>query len=337
MLDLLVLRERLRAFYAKYEIIITPVVKFLITLSALILINSNAGYSEKLSTPVIYTAVAFICSVLPYGAISILLAGYILFNVYAVSMDMAIIIAVFMLCLGFLYYGFKPGDSFLLILTPLAFAFKIPYAIPLLVGLGGSIISIIPVSFGVLIYYLLMFIKANIGSLSNLNNVDILKKYTMLFNGAFADKTMFLMIVAFAICIIIVYIIRNLSITHAWGIAIISGVIAQLIIIFMGDFVYGINVPIIELLIGIAVSAVFAAVYNFFMFAVDYSHTEYAQFEDDEYYYYVKAVPKIVVAQPDTRIQKFSSGKADKKLSSEKTDKKLKVWLADKKGKKTDK
>ena len=55
MLDLLVLRERLRAFYAKYEIIITPVVKFLITLSTLILINSNAGYSEKLSTPVIYS------------------------------------------------------------------------------------------------------------------------------------------------------------------------------------------------------------------------------------------------------------------------------------------
>lgn len=29
-----------------------------------------------------------------------------------------------------------------------------------------------------------------------------------------------------------------------------------------------------------------------FFFSVDYSRTENVQFEDDEYYYYVKAVPK---------------------------------------------
>ena len=35
-----------------------------------------------------------------------------------------------------------------------------------------------------------------------------------------------------------------------------------------------------------------------FLFSVDYSRTERVQFEDDEYYYYVKAVPKVVVATP---------------------------------------
>ena len=31
---------------------------------------------------------------------------------------------------------------------------------------------------------------------------------------------------------------------------------------------------------------------NFFFFSVDYTCTEYVQFEDDDYYYYVKAVPR---------------------------------------------
>ena len=36
---------------------------------------------------------------------------------------------------------------------------------------------------------------------------------------------------------------------------------------------------------------------EFFLFHVDYKRTERLQFEDDEYYYYVKAVPKITGAK----------------------------------------
>ena len=41
----------------------------------------------------------------------------------------------------------------------------------------------------------------------------------------------------------------------------------------------------------IAVSLIFV----FFIYDVDYRATEYLQFEDDDYYYYVKAMPKITV------------------------------------------
>ena len=53
-----------------------------------------------------------------------------------------------------------------------------------------------------------------------------------------------------------------------------------------------VKVPIIQLILGTLVSIVIAMAVEFFVFSVDYSRTEYAQFEDDEYYYYVKAVPK---------------------------------------------
>ena len=48
-----------------------------------------------------------------------------------------------------------------------------------------------------------------------------------------------------------------------------------------------------------------------FIFNVDYSRTEYVQFEDDEYYYYVKAVPKIAVAKPSKTVKKITSQKKD--------------------------
>ena len=41
-------------------------------------------------------------------------------------------------------------------------------------------------------------------------------------------------------------------------------------------------------------------------FSVDYSRTENIQFEDDEYYYYVKAVPKVGVAVPEKKVKRIT-------------------------------
>lgn len=40
--------------------------------------------------------------------------------------------------------------------------------------------------------------------------------------------------------------------------------------------------------------------------AVDYSGTEYIQFEDDDYYYYVKAIPKIKVTASDVQVKRIN-------------------------------
>ncbi len=51
-------------------------------------------------------------------------------------------------------------------------------------------------------------------------------------------------------------------------------------------------------------------VLQFLRCKVDYSRTEKVQFEDDEYYYYVKAVPKVVVAKPEKKVKQINSQKA---------------------------
>ena len=48
---------------------------------------------------------------------------------------------------------------------------------------------------------------------------------------------------------------------------------------------------------------------EFFAFHVDYSRAEKVQFEDDEYYYYVRAIPKITVATPSKTVKKINTAK----------------------------
>ena len=62
----------------------------------------------------------------------------------------------------------------------------------------------------------------------------------------------------------------------------------------------------IALTVGSAVSALIAFALKFLFFHVDYMRTERVQFEDDEYYYYVKAVPKISVTQSKKQVKKFA-------------------------------
>lgn len=124
-----------------------------------------------------------------------------------------------------------------------------------------------------------------------------------------SNNLMMLMITACAVGIVVVYLIRMLSVDYAWHLAIVSGALVQLGVIFIGNFVFDVPVPIVELLVGTVVSTGLAFIYNFMVFAVDYSRTEYLQFQDDDYYYYVKAVPKITVSAPDVKVQKISAAK----------------------------
>ena len=73
-----------------------------------------------------------------------------------------------------------------------------------------------------------------------------------------------------------------------------------------GYMLLGISGKRLGVLIGSVVSAAIALVIQFLFFNLDYSRTERLQFEDDEYYYYVKAVPKAFISGTDKKVKRFS-------------------------------
>ena len=309
MMALLVFREKLRDFYGKYDAYLIPLIKLSLSLTVFFLINTNIGYMEKLKSPAVLAVLCAVCSFLPYGVIAFLAGVVLLAHISSVSLEMALILAVLLIMVVVLYYGFQPGDSYLLLLTPIFFHLKIPYAIPLLAGLSGSLVSVVPVSCGVFLYYIIQYVKQNAGVLTNDASLDIIQKYMQIIRNMMPNNFMMAMIVTCAVGILVVYLLRMLSVDYAWQIAIVAGALAQLAVVFVSDFLFDVSVPMAELLVGTLVSIALAEVYHFLIFAVDYSRTEYLQFQDDDYYYYVKAVPKITGSAPDVKVQKINSAK----------------------------
>lgn len=308
MTKLLVAREYLKNFYSKYEIYLWPVCKFVFAFIALIMINGRIGYMHRIENVAIVLVVALMCSFLPLGCVVVFSGLFVLLHLYALSMECAIVVFMLMLVMILLYFRFVPKDLIVLLITPLTFVLRIPYIMPLAMGLVGTPASVLSVGCGTILYFFLSFINEN-NSTINAMDEEITAKFRYLIDGLIDNKAMVVTVAAFAVTLIVVYLIRRMSIDHSWTIAIVAGSLVNVMMLLIGDLMYDTNVSITGILIGSVVSLLLAKVLQFFVFSVDYSRTERVQFEDDEYYYYVKAVPKLSVATPAKTVKKINTQK----------------------------
>ena len=126
------------------------------------------------------------------------------------------------------------------------------------------------------------------------------------------NKQLVLVMAALALTVIIVYVIRRLKVDYAWGYAIAAGSVFQFIFIVIGEMFLKTGINIVLVVIGVVLGALVGYLCNILFFAVDFRRTEYVQYEDDEYYYNVKAVPKINVAGEDVRVKQINARKTKK-------------------------
>lgn len=307
MTNLLVIKQYIKKFISKYEVYLKPLMKLILSLVVLMMINGRIGYMHRLDNISVVLIVSLMCSFMPMNFIVFMAALFTVLHMYALSLECAAITLVIFLVLFLLYFRFSPKDTIVVLLTPMSFALGIPYVMPLVMGLLGTPASAVSVGCGVIVTFLIDYISDGAATLSAMDAEDRTGRLRFVIDGFLDNKAMMLTIVAFAITIILVYLIRRLSIDYAWTIAIIAGALADVMIHLIGDLIFDTQVSIIGLIIGTVFSVLAAKIVEFFAFHVDYSRTEKVQFEDDEYYYYVKAVPKITVATPSRTVKRINS------------------------------
>lgn len=313
MTEILLAKETLKTFIGKYEVYLKPLGKFLLALAALLMVNSSTGYMERLNSVSIVLIIALMCSFLPLNFTIICAAGFIVAHLYALSMECALVALLLFLILALVYFRFSPGDAVVVLLLPMCFFLKIPYVIPVCAGLLATPVSAVAVICGVVVYYMVSYVSGNVSGLSALEAEDMAGRFRYVVDGFLKNRTMAVVMVAFAVTVIIVYLIRRLSIDHSWTIAIIAGTIAQMVVLLLGALLMDADVSMAGIIVGSIVSAGIARVVEFVMFQMDYSRAENVQFEDDEYYYYVKAVPKVVLSKPEKTVKKINAQRKKKR------------------------
>ena len=309
MTTLLVMKQMLMTLYGKYEVYITPLLKFVLAFISLLLINSRIGYMDSIDKMTVVLIVALMCSFMPMNFIVVISALFVLLHLYSFSLECAVVVGAGFLLMFLLYLRFSPKDTLVVVLLPVCFLLKIPYVVPLAVGLIGTPASAVSVACGVITYYMIHYVVQNVSVIAAMadEETETAAKFRFIIDGILKNREMVVIIAAFAITVVMVYLIRRLSIDYAWTIAMVAGIVVDIMVLLVGDLMFDTNVALLEVILGNIASFLLTLALQFFVFNVDYSRTEKVQFEDDEYYYYVKAVPKVVVTKPDKKVKRINS------------------------------
>lgn len=308
MTKLLELKDKYARLFANYETYITPVLKFILMLVTLLFIRADIGFMSAISSIPVTIVLALVGALLPVNAMIWIFAIILLADLYALSMEVAATAFVLLAVIYFIYFRFSPKDGLAAILTPVCFKLGIPYVMPVGAGLLGRAFSAIAVGCGTVLYFFLDGIRQNAAELGTTVDSDtISSKFNVTVGQLLGNKEMYLVLAIMAVTTVVVYIVRRLRTDYAWSLAIISGIVVQVVGLLVGYLVLGAPGKILFMIIGSIVSLLIGFVIQFIFMNLDYARTERVQFEDDEYYYYVKAVPKKMVTSEEKTVKHFGN------------------------------
>lgn len=299
------LKEQIVTLYAGKSKIIDKILKLILGLFVFAYINNNAGFMKVAASPLVTVGLAVVCAFLPLLCMVLVAAALLLAHLFSLSIGLMAVAAASILLMFVCYFRFTPKQALILLLTPVLFWLKIPYVMPIAYGLIGAPISMVPIACGTVLYYIVDYAKDNASTLTGGKLSGILDVITTCAKQIYQNKGMWVTVAAFAICICLVYTIKRQAIENSWKIAIISGAIVNIVVSLIGNTALHVKSPIAMLILGNAVAVIVCMILELFVFSVDYSRAENIEFEDDEYFYYVKAVPKISVARGQKTVKKI--------------------------------
>ncbi len=306
MTSLLELREYIKNFYVKYEIYITYIWKFLLSFIAFTMIGNKIGYQSSLTKLPILLMAALLCSIMPSNFMVFVSAGFILVHLTKLSIQCAVVALIVFLLMFLLYFRFSPKDTLAVMLTPMMFYLSVPYVMPIVLGLMGTPASLVSMSFGIIVAFLISYISGNATGLTSSDIEETANQFQAIISEILGNKQMWMYVVCFGITLVVVYLIRRMSVDHSWTVAIIVGALTDIICLLIGDLIYSTELSFFGVILQSVIAVGILFVIKFFAFNLDYTRIEKVQFEDDEYYYYVKAVPKVTVSTPAPRVKKIN-------------------------------
>ena len=313
MSTLLVWREKLQRLYANYSIYFNKALQFIMGLFVFGMINYNVGFMETAASVYFTAGLAAICTFFPLSVMVIAATVLLLVHFYTLSLSVAVVSLILFLAMYIFYFRFGTGTAWLALLAALAFGLKIPFVLPVVFGLMGTAVWIVPASCGILSYYMISCVKASATTLSS-SDSDMINGMVGFAKQVLMNQEMWIMIMIAALGILVVHLIASQAVSHAWKIASAAGAAVCVIAVAAGNIALNLHISYTVTVLSAVLGCAIGIVLEFLFFSVDYSGTEHIQFEDGEYYYYVTAVPKVDVSIPEKQVKHITGHQPEEQL-----------------------
>lgn len=306
---ILEIRAWILKVYQRVRTVLNPAAKFVFSLLIFMWINDKMGFDPKFTKPVISVLLAAVSAFTPSGVLVFLAMGLTLIHIYAVSSTTSLLLVILVVLVYIILYGFMmrftPKQVIVAVAVPFLMSSNLHFAVPMLLGCVANPLSVLPTASGIIAYNLLeIAVRARTRQIET-NIDDVVQLYTDVIDALVANKEMFVMIVVFALVITVVWAIRRIPLDYAFEISIGAGVMTNILGFLIADLKFDVTVEIGNLILMSIVCGLIAMLCDYMKRILDYTAIERVQFEDDDYYYYVKAVPKVNISLRKLDIKHF--------------------------------
>ena len=302
---ILIFREKVNMFINRNNIIFRFVGKFILAMIVFQSLNQMFGYSSFLEQRSVAAAGSLICMFIPYTYSYVVFSAICVCHLIHVSADITLL---FIGCTLFFYViynrNFK-NFGYLTVMTAILLPTNLSALVPIFVGIFSGPLGIPPMLMGIIIYFFSTTLDRAILEL-NKSATSYRQLYQIVLDQMISNKEMILCLVCFVITALIAGQLYRLKVNYAWPTAIPAAGIIHALMYLYGGFLMEIEIPVADVIISFVISVIILELLQFFRCLIDYSRVENLQFEDDEYYYYVKAVPKIRMEEDDISIKKIT-------------------------------
>ena len=307
MAQLVYFKEWLTTLYKRHVEIILPILKLLFAFFALSMFQRMFYYNEFIDKPWVFLAVSAVQAFLPisflYYAISIL----IMINLWNVSMDIFLGFVIFFIICSLAFIRVDKKHAIIIIATVLLFYLKLEYLLPVLLGMSVGFGAILPAAAGIVTYFLSVYMTDVSTLLTTSTSSSFGMGLQRIVNLILIDKKLLVLLVTFALIIFITTLLCHIFYERAWMFAIFVGNIAMVLLLLFGRLIFELDYTIWRLFLEVILGIGCCYIYRFFRGIGDVSRIEKVSFEDDEYFYYVKAVPKIKVTEKNRNVTNIKS------------------------------
>lgn len=299
-------RENLRRFLSQNDRVLERILKGLMAFVSFMVINANFGYSTVLNSLWLPIMVAILCAFIPGSALSLVVIVYLLIHMASLQADIALVAAL-LFGVAYVFTNIYEGRIYYNVIgIPLGYQLRIPYAFPVLSALLGKSGEVITVICGSVIAYYLKSVKEHAAQIiDNQSNISV---SDILMDGMLSNTMFYVFMTAMVAAFLVTYVLRCSTVSHAWVLGSVVGVSVEFIILLAGYLILNRESQIPYLIFGNLVTLLLALGASYLFFDLDYTRTEKVQFEDDDYYYYVTAVPKVRIEKESIEVKKITEG-----------------------------
>ncbi len=293
MKELFNFKNKVRDIIRKYEEIIFPILRLIWCYLVFTNVHTMFHYLDLFDRQIVIFLLAVLCAVLPDGFLVFAAGAVIGVNCFIVNLEVGLAFSVVFMVMYCMYIRFFPKYAYAIFLVPICYSLGMPYLAPVLIvvisGIGGAL----PAAFGVMLYHFagcVSEIQVQLTTAVDDSKVEVLEHFVKNF---LKDNEMYMVMIVFALAVVLASIIYRFSFPFSHYVAVAAAGILTIILSMIVGSVMKQTPDMSSILGGSLIGVLIGLVMEALKGVLDFPHSERVQFEDDDYYYYVKAVPKL--------------------------------------------